>query len=190
MTWSKEILLLPILMVLSFLLIGVSCACPQARPAPAPGPTPGPTPTVPPIPQGVYIDLSSHEAMPGQEVSIKVKVMPKDWGISGGEINLKFDPSAMEVIEMEAGDLLGANPIVGVEEVDNSGGTANYALARKGTTTVPTPLGTFATIKLRVLDGAKSGKYNLTLSEVGFCNEKFKDIAGIKVQSAVLEVTP
>ena len=190
MTWSKEVLLLSVLMVLSFLLTAVSCACPETRPTPVPSPTPTPTPTAPPIPQGVYIGLSSQEAKPGQEVSIKVEVIPKDSEISGGEINFQFDPSAVRVIEIEAGDSLGTSPIVGVEEVNNKGGTVKYALARKGTTTVPTPLGTFAIIKLKVLDTAKSGIYDLTLSRVGFCDQEFRDMADIDVQSAVLEITP
>lgn len=138
--------------------------------------------------EGVYITPPSQEVEPGQEVRIKVEVKPVGWGVSAGEINLKFDPSALQATSIEPGDFLGSNPLVGLNEIDNEAGTLGYSLARVGATSPPSPPGVFAIIKLKALEVAKSGTYELTLTKVGLADEDFEDIMGIKVQGASIKV--
>lgn len=142
-----------------------------------------PVPTAP-----VYLSLPYQEAGPGEEVTISVEVRPEDWGVSAGEINLGFEPAIMHVIDLEPGDLLGSDPLVGVSDIDNEAGTLRYALARRGPTTVATPAGAFVRIRLGVLEGAEGGMYRLTLTKVGLADENFEDIEDLEFEGASIRV--
>jgi len=120
-------------------------------------------------------------------VLLKIEVRLPGRGISGGEIDLKFDPAVFRVEGLEPGDLLGPEPLK-VERIDNSTGEVKYALARVGPTAAPTPPGTFALVRLRVLDTARAGRYNLGLTKVGLVDHEFKDIPDITVQGAAVEI--
>ncbi len=136
----------------------------------------------------VYLTLPSAEAEPGEELEVRVDVNLKDRGISAGEILFTFDGGAMEVVSIEPGALLGANPLVGLNEIDNQAGTIEFALARTGSTSVPTPPGVFALVKLKVLESAETGTYELELSEVDLADEDFNDITGLKVTGAQVSI--
>lgn len=161
---------------------------PTAPPKPTPGPAPSPTPIQPVSP--VYITLSSMEGKVGMELEARVWVKVEGYGISAGEILVTFDASSVKVMAVEPGELLGSNPLVGLKNIDNEAGTVKYALARAGSTSVPTPPGVLAILKLKVLESAKSGTYELTLSKFGLADEKFKDLAGLKTQGASIRVVP
>jgi len=128
------------------------------------------------------------EAKLGEEFEVRVCVKLEGCGISAGEILFTFDGGTMEVVSIEPGDLLGANPLVGLKEIDNQAGTIKYALARTGPTSVPTPPGVFAILKLKVLESARTGTYELKLSKVGLADETFKDITGLEVQGAKVKI--
>ncbi len=113
---------------------------------------------------------------------------PSGLGISAGELTLKYDPQALSIVGATPGLLLGANPIVGSQRVDAAAGTLLYALARVGSTVVPTPAGVFATVEFRVLDTAQPGNYSLTLVKSGLADEKFKDITQVAVFGATVTV--
>ena len=157
-----------ILSIISIVLFGTSCAAPQEA--------------------GVYISPSSQEASPGQVVTIEVKVEPSAYGVSGGEIHLSFDSTAMKVIGYEAGDLLGATPLVGLKGLNNDAGMLKYALARSGDTPVPTQTGVFMVIDFEVLDTVETGTYHLQLVKVGLADEEFKEIEELNVQDASVEI--
>ena len=157
-----------ILSIVSIVLVGTSCAAPQEA--------------------GVYISPNSQGASPGQALTVEVKVEPSTCGVSGGEIHLSFDPTAMRVIGYEAGDLLGATPLIGLEELDSEAGTLKYALARLGDTPVPTQSGAFMVIDFEVLDTAKSGTYDLELTKVGLADEEFQEVEKFKVQGSSVDI--
>ena len=156
-----------ILSLVSIVLIGTSCAAPREA--------------------GVYISPTYQEASPGQVVTVEVKVEPSEYGISGGEIHLSFDPTTMRVMGYEAGDLLGATPLVGLKELNNEAGTLRYALARVGDSPIPTPPGEFMVVDFEVLDTVETGTYHLQLVKVGLANEEFEDIEELSVQNASVE---
>ena len=139
----------------------------------------------------VKMDPTSIETSPGESFIVAVKVDPGNYGISGGEVNIAFDPSVFNAEEVDVGDLFGPEPLEGFKEVDNEAGTIRYAIARKGATIPPTPPGTFIKITFRTLKDAKPGTYEIEITEIGLADEKFQDIpqAEIEVTGAKVVVT-
>jgi hypothetical protein len=110
---------------------------------------------------------------PGDAFTLKLWVLPGSTGISSGELELGFDPMVFQVGRMKAGDLLGPGPIVAINEVDTSLGTAKLALARIGKTEAPPVEGTLAMIEISVGSNAPDGDYQLTLN-VKLADQNFK----------------
>lgn len=136
----------------------------------------------------VYIEPQQMVAMAGNTIQFQIEIAPAGCGISGSEINLKFDPKMIEITGIEEGEILGDSPIVGVKQIDNQVGSLTYALARVGTSYKSPETGTFATIDIKVLDSAKPGTYELSLTSVGLSDEVFKSIDGIVTKGATLEI--
>ncbi len=138
----------------------------------------------------VYFSPSSKNVKPGSDFKIKIEIDPKGKGISSGEINLEFDSKALHIIDLEPGDILGQNPIVGIKQIDNINGKAKYALARTGKTSSPTLLGVFTIIKFEVLKTVQIGQtLKIELTSAGLADENFREITNINLQSAKLKVT-
>ena len=76
---------------------------------------------------------------------------------------MSFPNEVFDALDIAAGTLLGPNPLVGVQETNNLEGYAILAIARIGTTEVPTSPGSFATLTLRCKEGASPGQYELKL---------------------------
>lgn len=128
----------------------------------------------------VTLELSAPEIRPGKEFTITVMVDPKGHGISGGEIDLfAIDTSVMEILidKVAPGNLLGTDAIEGTKEkvLSEEGDNLRYALARKGTTPVPTSANTLATITLRVKGDAKAGKYAIP-NAISLADESFNNL--------------
>lgn len=125
------------------------------------------------------------EVSPGELFELSVRVNPGSYGISGGEVIVSFDPKWFTIIEVEAGDLFGPNPLIGVRDVDEVNGIIRCAIARVGKTTPPTPEGTFITIKFKAREEASPGDYEIRIVKIGLADEKFEDIpkAGIKLMN-------
>jgi hypothetical protein len=176
------------LVLLAILVAGVSgnsCAKKATEPPPPEQPV-----TPPSIPEeGVYLNPPLIEAEPGQELSIKIEVKPSGWGVSGGEINLAFNSGVLKVVNIEPGNFLGSNPIVGSRQVDNQAGVIRLALARVGKTPVPSPSGVLATVDFKISDLATSGTYELKLTKVGLANENFQDITGFTIQGTIIKIS-
>ena len=71
------------------------------------------------------------------------------FGISGGEVTLRYSDSGCSVQAFASGALLGEDPLVGHGTIDNDAGVAVLALARVGPTQAPSASGSFATVTLR-----------------------------------------
>ena len=136
----------------------------------------------------VRISPESIEADVGQQIVVSVDVNPEGRGISGGEINLSFDPEIFTLLGVTPGGLLGSSPLVGVEAVDNQSGTLVYALARRGPTSAPTQASTFAELTFQVSEGVPAGRYDLLVTRVGLADEAFRDILGIELTPATVEL--
>jgi hypothetical protein len=147
-------------------------------------------PTPPSIPgEGVYLNPTFIEAKPGQALSINIEVKPSGWGVSGGEVNLAFNPAVLKAVDVEPGNFLGSSPIVGLRQMDNQEGIARLALARVGIAAVPSPAGILATVEFRVLESATSGTYEIELTKVGLADENFQDLTGFTIQGASIRVS-
>ena len=141
----------------------------------------------------VQIKPSSQEVSTGEEFTLTIYADPYSEGVSGGEINLEFNSAIMKIVSVEAGDLLGSDPLVGVEQIDNEVGTLKYALARSSVTTAPTQSGNFVTLIFSVLETAESGTYSIRLTKVGLADENFIDILGITLSQGsitIIEISP
>lgn len=136
----------------------------------------------------VRISPESIRAEVGQQIVVSVDVSPEGRGISGGEINLSFDPGVFSLVGVTPGGLFGSSPLVGVEAVDNQSGTLVYALARRGQTSVPTQASTFAELTFQVVGGVPAGQYDLMVTRVGLADEAFRDIPDIELTSASVEL--
>ena len=178
-----------LMLVIACVALAVGCG-PGPTPTPTPTPTAEVTPTPTPTPSVTTASLapSSVDVQPGDEFTIEVNVDPAGKGISGGEISLRFDPAVVTVVSVEAGQLLGAEPLEGIKQIDEGEGTLRYALARLGATAVPTPSGTFARVTFQVAEGAEAGSYSLELESVALADEAFKDVTPVDIHSGEMTV--
>jgi len=136
----------------------------------------------------VSVSPASQTVDPGDTFSIDITVVPDGEGIAGGQLDFAFDASVMQVDSVTAGDLLGASPIAVGPFIDNVSGTVSYALGRQGTTTPPTPNGTFATITMTMNGDAPLGTYDLNITNMGLTNETFAEIAGIVMNDGTVTI--
>jgi hypothetical protein len=137
---------------------------------------------------GIALAVSPERVEPGEQFKVEVQVEPQKQGISAGEINLAFNPQAIQVVEVKPGTLLGERPLAGILDIDNETGTLNYSLARIGETTAPTSDATLAVITLQILNSAQPGDYELSFTSVGLANENFEDIPNIQVKGASIKI--
>ncbi len=160
----------------------------------------------------VWLSPASWEAATGDQIGVEI-VVDSGSGISGAEIELAFDGSALSAIAVVAktlapelvgldpvdeqgntvhydrpGSLLGEEPLVGLKQIDNDAGTVKLALARKGETTSDSPPGILAGVTFEVLDSASAGDYDLQLTSVRLTDQDFEDIPDINVEEAVVTV--
>jgi hypothetical protein len=173
----------PVSLALSVLLVlFVSCTAAPAEEAPSDPAEPAPAPSEPE--EGVYLYPTRFEASPGDDLAVQIRVKPAGQGVSGCEVVIGYDPPVMESLGVEAGDFLGAAPVIGLEKIDSQSGTIALAMARGGETAVPSPAGTLATATFRVVDSAAAGQYYLRLTWASLSDQDFLDIIGFPTQGA------
>lgn len=187
--------------------IGTSASSPTAQPAPSvsgeppPAETPQtanipeelkpvPTPELwsPPPADAVYVSPRFQGARPGQEITFQVMANLMDRGISGAEFEVIFRGEVLQARSLRPGDLLGANPLIAADSVDNDAGILHYASARKGTTTAAASEGVLVDITFDVPSTAASGTYPLVLRDVILTDERFESISGLEILGATFEV--
>ena len=141
-------------------------ATPSPIPTEFPELTPtGLTPTAKPESRPVSIAMvpAIMKVRPGQVFSVDVNVDPQARGISGLELEIRFQPDIFQMVDVVPGDLLGEKPpevqsIIPIINIDNELGILHYTAARIGPTEAPTPPGLVATMFLRVLETAPAGR--------------------------------
>ncbi|MCX5990869.1 MAG: cadherin-like beta sandwich domain-containing protein [Chloroflexi bacterium] len=134
----------------------------------------------------VVVSPATQNVAPGATFSVDILVDPSSYGVSGGEVDVAFNPSAMSAADIVFGDLFGASPLVGSKKIDNTLGTIQYALARDGTTTVPTAAGKFATITFTA--GSTAGNYAIDITFIGLADDSFNDITGVAITDGSVTV--
>ena len=128
----------------------------------------------------VTIDPASTTGLsPGGTFSINIHVDPDGNGVSGGQIDLSFDTSVLEVTDLTAGNILGAPIIDPGSKYDNTAGTVETIYARIGATTPPTEAGTWATVTFQVKTGAADSTTTIAITSAGLADESFADIPSI-----------
>ncbi|MBC8273347.1 MAG: hypothetical protein H8E40_00030 [Chloroflexi bacterium] len=138
--------------------------------------------------EGAYLYPPAQEAEPGQELSVNVEVLSTGAIITGGEIHLTFDPTALNVVDVETGDLLGVDAVVGLSDIDNGAGMVRVALAQRGMPSSPTRSGVLSVIKLKVLGTANPGPYQLNLREVLLTDDEFNFLPDVISHGASINV--
>ena len=123
----------------------------------------------------VFVWPEETAVAPGDDLQVSIWVSPGSTGISGGEIRVAFPSEVFEALDIQAGTLLGADPLVGYSEINNSDGVTRLAIARVGPTDVPSQQGVFAILSLKCRASAPAGQYSLDLS-AGLANQRFEDI--------------
>ena len=116
---------------------------------------------------------------PGEAGEFRVAVVPVGQSLSAVAMEVTFDPAIVQVLSVEPGDLLGADPLVALRSIDNVNGVVTLALARKGATPVPSPGGGLVSIRLQVASTATSG----TSTAIDFRAVQLVD-AGLNLVSA------
>ncbi len=138
--------------------------------------------------EGAYLYPPSQEAEPGQELTVNVEVLSTGAVITGGEIHLTFDPTALNVVHVEIGDLLGVDAVVGLSDIDNGAGAVRVAVARRGISSDPTRSGVLSVIKLKVLETATPGTYQLNFREVVLTDGEFNFLPDVISHGASVNV--
>lgn len=137
----------------------------------------------------MYVDPESQSVACGNEFTATIMVDPKGYGISRGEINLTVQPASIEIVSVEAGNLLGMDPQIGKRQTDNETGTWKYTLSRSGSTVPQTPRGSFMTVTFHVKENAAIGKYTLDIVNASLFDENFDDIPFIQTQNGITNIT-
>jgi len=140
------------------------------------------------IADGVYIEVTPAETYPGEEIQVNVKASFNNYGISGSEIILSFNPTVLQITNLSIDGVLGSNPLIGMEERDNERGLLRYALARRGPTEVPASDEQLASMTFKVNDSTPSGLYAFKLTDVQLTDESFSEIAGFRQKDGVVTV--
>ncbi|MBI2166274.1 MAG: hypothetical protein HYU29_07740 [Chloroflexi bacterium] len=164
---------------------------PTRPPLPTPTPTATPVPEPVPPPGGVAVRITAPVVTlsPGQETTLSVELFPGALGISGGEIIIGVDPRALRLLSVEPGDLLGANPLIGIQYVAADSGNLRMALARAGATAAPSPRGVLVRIRMAVLSNTPDGSYPVQVTSIGLADQNIQRITRIEVQPFSFRVT-
>ena len=155
--------------------------------APAPGTVEG-TPGQDDVrPVAIEMVSPTAEVRPGQELRVELTVNPQGRGISGVELEVRFDPAILQIREVVPGDLLGEKPeevssTIPVIGIDNVSGTLHYVDVRTDVTLPPTPPGLLATMVFRVPPTAPEGREgSIEIVSVKIPDERFDEIRDVAV---------
>ena len=122
------------------------------------------------------------EISPGRNFEVAVVVDARGRGVSGVQVRLEYDPRVLSALGASPGPLLGENPAEAGPVIDVGPGTLDYAVARLGATTPPTPPGIFATFDFQVQSSAPAAmETTIRLAEVKVPDESILEIPGVRV---------
>ena len=171
--------------------LGMACVPPTPTPTPLPTATPSPTATPAPPQGGVLARIApeSLQVAPGQLALVRVELLVNAVGLSAADLEISYDADGLRVIGIEAGDLLGQDPLVGITLNEPERGRAQIALARVGRTDAPTPNGTLVTVSLQVREGAAPGsRLSLEVTNLTLVDDAFRQIPDVRFGDAETQV--
>ena len=127
----------------------------------------------------MFFSQGSVEVKAGDELNVALVIDALGIGVSGAEIQLKFDTDALELLSALPGTFLGPDPLVIVLRVDNESGDAQIAVVRKGGTEVPTATGELLNLRWRIRPEAEPGFYSAGITTARLTDENAEFIANI-----------
>jgi len=145
------------------------------------------TETTPEI-TGISLAPGSQKVSTGQEINLAIQALVAGFGISGAELEVKFDPAVIQVISLSPGDLLGSSPIVAIEEINNSTGYVHYALARRGETQASDSAGTLVTLRCTIPNSAPIGNHDVTIKSAILTDEQFQETTSFSIQNGTVKI--
>ena len=89
---------------------------------------------------------------------------------------MSFPSAVLKVVSYGPGTLLGANPLIGAQELDQASGSIRLSLARIGTTQAPTAPGGFLVVRFQVKPSTPVGSHQVSVSSAGLADENFGDL--------------
>ncbi|RLF12631.1 MAG: hypothetical protein DRJ69_00770, partial [Thermoprotei archaeon] len=139
-------------------------------------------------PVEVGFDPSVVEVQAGGSFTASLFVDPQGRGISACEIKVAYDPGVFKLVKVKLGSLLGEEPVVGVEDVETPG-VVFYAVARRGTTSPPTPKDVLLTLSIEVYSEAPSGSYVIEVESATLVDENFQVVDDVQLGYLVVNVS-
>ena len=164
-------------------------ATPSATITPTLTPTPTPTATPRPLLRPT-VTFGTEVIGVGRDEGFDVPLIvhPLGNGISAVEIRLRFDTATVELVSMTPGTLLGDDPLVVIQSVNDETGEAQFVLARKGATAVPTQMGVLLTLRWRTLQGVSVGFHSVQLAQADLVDEAFAFVPDVETKSLLFDV--
>lgn len=183
----------------------VATSTPTAAPSPVATPTPTrrvvvlatpkPTPTAaarPVVGPTLFFDPDSVTVAPSDEIEVTLVAHPAGKGISGADVVLSYPSDVLTISSIKPGNLLGSDPLVVINRVDNEAGEAQVVLARIGDTGVPTQEGTLLTLRIKVR-GTRgtdlTGFHSVAITSAQLSDQSFNLVGGLEVRSLLVTVS-
>jgi hypothetical protein len=129
----------------------------------------------------------------GDTFTLDVEVDPSLYGITAGDVEIFFEPAVFEAIDIQPGDLMGTDVIMGSRKMDNTAGKVSIAVGRVGTipaSSVPTPAGTLATVQIKVKDGVSPRGVSIVITSIGLADQEFSAITSITKSFTRVTIVP
>ncbi len=125
----------------------------------------------------------------GGTFSVNVTVDPAGISVNGVQMNLKFDPTVVQLNSVVIGNFLGNNPIQFNNNIDNTNGNLVLAYTVAGGNPAVTTSGTYATLNFKVNSNAPAGTSTLDLTMAKLSNAS-GNIPGVMANDGTVTVNP
>lgn len=135
----------------------------------------------------VSVSPQTNEYDAGDTFQISILVDSDVHDLRAVNLQLGYDPAALQVNSITDNNLLGANVLVAPGSGDDGAGTINYGIASTAGVYAPVD-GTMLTIEFEVNAEASDGVYDLDLKNVALKNEDNVAIAGVASMDGTVKV--
>ena len=127
----------------------------------------------------------------GGTFTLDIVIRPQGRKISAGEVTLSFQPEIFQVLDIQAGNLMGSEPLTAGLVLNNEEGIVSLAAARVGpipVTEAPLYEGVLATIQWQVAEDVPPIPVFIAVDSVGLADENFNDIPNISLGSGTVTI--
>ncbi len=131
------------------------------------------------------------EVRAGETFTLDIVIQPQGRKISAGEVVISFQPEIFQVLDVQAGNLMGSEPVTAGRVLDNEEGIVSLAVARVGpipVTEAPLYEGVLATIQWQVAEDVPPIPVFIALDFIGLADENFNEIPNISLGSGTVTI--